>query len=116
MLNYSEFDKKYIWHTFTQEAIAPLNINIVKGEGVYLYDENSKKYLDLVSSWWTSCHGHCNKKIAESIYKQSLKLEHLIFANLTHESAINLVNGLRNILDKKLSKFFFPIMVQELLK
>lgn len=106
-MNYSEFDRKYIWHPFTQEATAPLNINIVKGEGAYLYDENGKQYLDLVSSWWTNCHGHCNKRIAEAIYKQSLELEHLIFANFTHKPAVNLVEKLRKFLNPKLEKYFF---------
>ena len=106
-MNYSEFDRKYIWHPFTQEATAPLNINIVKGKDAYLYDENGKQYIDLVSSWWTNCHGHCNKKIADAIHKQALELEHLIFANFTHKPAVNLVKKLQNFLNPKLSKVFF---------
>ncbi len=106
-MNYSEFDRKYIWHPFTQEATSPLNINIVKGKDTYLWDENGKKYIDLVSSWWTSCHGHCNEKIANAIYKQSLELEHLIFANFTHKPAVNLVEKLQKFINPKLSKYFF---------
>ncbi len=106
-MNYSEFDRKYIWHPFTQEATSPLNINIVKGKDTYLWDENGKKYIDLVSSWWTSCHGHCNEKIADAIYKQSLELEHLIFANFTHKPAVNLVEKLQKFINPKLSKYFF---------
>lgn len=103
----SEFDRQYIWHPFTQEKTAPLNINIVKGKEAYLWDENGKQYIDLVSSWWTSCHGHCNEEIAKAIYEQSLKLEHLIFANLTHEPAVNLVKSLQKVLHKDLTRFFF---------
>ncbi len=106
-MNYSEFDRKYIWHPFTQEATSPLNINIVKGKDTYLWDENGKKYIDLVSSWWPSCHGHCNEKIANAIYKQSLELEHLIFANFTHKPAVNLVEKLQKFINPKLSKYFF---------
>ncbi len=106
-MNYSEFDRKYIWHPFTQEATAPLNINIVKGKDAYLWDENGKKYIDLVSSWWTNCHGHCNEKIAEAIHKQALELEHLIFANLTHKPACELVKKLQNFINPKLCKYFF---------
>ncbi len=106
-MNYLEFDKKHIWHPFTQEATAPLNINIVNGKDSYLWDENGKKYIDLVSSWWTNCHGHCNKKIANAIYKQSLELEHLIFANFTHKPAVDLVEKLKKFINPKLSKYFF---------
>jgi adenosylmethionine-8-amino-7-oxononanoate aminotransferase len=27
-------------------------IPIVKGQGLYLYDNEGKKYMDVVSSWW----------------------------------------------------------------
>lgn len=106
-MNYSEFDRKHIWHPFTQEATAPLNINIVKGKDAYLWDENGKKYIDLVSSWWTNCHGHCNEKIAAAIHKQSLELEHLIFANFTHKPACELVKKLQSFINPKLCKYFF---------
>lgn len=106
-MNYSEFDRKYIWHPFTQEATAPLNINIVKGKDAYLWDENGKQYLDLVSSWWTNCHGHSNEKIANAIHKQALELEHLIFANLTHKPACDLVKKLQNFIHTNLCKYFF---------
>ncbi|MGO8055870.1 aminotransferase class III-fold pyridoxal phosphate-dependent enzyme, partial [Rhizobium leguminosarum] len=33
-------------------------IPIVKGEGVYLIDENGNKYIDAISSWWVNLHGH----------------------------------------------------------
>ena len=106
-MNYIDFDKKYIWHPFTQEATAQDNINIVKGKDAYLWDENGKKYIDLVSSWWTNCHGHSNEKIANAIYKQALELEHLIFANLTHKPACDLVKKLQKFINPKLSKYFF---------
>ena len=93
-MNYVDFDKEYIWHPFTQEATAQNNINIVKGKNAYLWDENGKRYIDLVSSWWTNCHGHSNEKIANAIHQQALELEHLIFANLTHEPACDLVEKL----------------------
>ena len=106
-MNYSEFDRKYIWHPFTQEATAHENINIVKGDGAYLWDENGKKYIDLVSSWWTNCHGHCNKEIVDAIHKQALELEHLIFANFTHKPACDLVKELQKFINPKLSRYFF---------
>ncbi|MDR0572110.1 MAG: adenosylmethionine--8-amino-7-oxononanoate transaminase [Rickettsiales bacterium] len=106
-MDYVAFDQKYIWHPFTQEATAQLNINIARGDGVYLYDNNGKEYVDLISSWWVNCHGHCNKKIAEAICRQTNELEHVIFANFTHSPAIKLVSKLRNFLDPRLSNFFF---------
>ena len=84
-MNFSERDKKLIWHPFTQEKTAPQVIAIKKASGSCLYDENDKAYLDLISSWWTNLHGHCHPDIARSIYDQAMNLEHVIFAGFTHQ-------------------------------
>ncbi|TXB65369.1 adenosylmethionine--8-amino-7-oxononanoate transaminase [Vicingus serpentipes] len=89
-MNLQEKDKKYIWHPFTQMKTAPLNIPIVKGEGVYIYTENGTKILDAVSSWWTNIHGHSHPYIAEAVCEQFNTLEHVIFAGFTHPKAIEL--------------------------
>ena len=103
----SERDKKIIWHPFTQEKTATEVINIQRAQGCYLYDENDKAYLDLISSWWVNIHGHAHPEIAKSIYEQAKTLEHVIFAGFTHEPAVNLCEGLRNLLPPDLCKFFF---------
>ncbi|MFQ3307744.1 MAG: adenosylmethionine-8-amino-7-oxononanoate aminotransferase [Candidatus Midichloriaceae bacterium] len=102
-----ERDKKIIWHPFTQEKTADLPIAIKKGKGAYIYDENGKEYLDLISSWWVNLHGHAHPEIAKSIYKQALELEHIIFAGFTHTPAVELCENLQKILPQKLSRFFF---------
>ena len=92
MENWVEKDLKYIWHPCSQmkdyEELQPIVIK--KGEGVYLYDTNNKKYIDVISSWWCNLLGHCNPKINEAIKKQVDELEHVIFANFTHTQAIKL--------------------------
>lgn len=103
----SERDKKIIWHPFTQEKTAPEVLSIQRGEGCYLYDENNKAYLDLISSWWVNLHGHAHPDIAKSIYEQAKTLEHVIFAGFTHEPAVKLCEGLQTLLPADLGKFFF---------
>jgi len=103
----SERDKRVIWHPFTQEKTAPQVIAIKKAKGCYLYDENDKAYLDLISSWWVNIHGHAHAEIARSIYEQAKKLEHVIFAGFTHEPAVTLCESLQAILPEGLCKFFF---------
>ncbi len=103
----SQRDKAVIWHPFTQEKTASEVIAIKSGKGSYVYDENDKAYLDLISSWWVNLHGHANEEIAESIYKQALELEHIIFAGFTHTPAIELCEGLTQVLPSDLKKFFF---------
>ena len=109
MENWVEKDLKYIWHPCSQmkdyEELQPIVIK--KGEGVYLYDINGKRYIDVISSWWCNLLGHCNPKINEAIKKQVDELEHVIFANFTHTQAIRLCERLSKILPKGLCKFNF---------
>lgn len=109
MKNLAEKDLEYIWHPCSQmkdyEELAPIVIE--RGEGVYLYDTNGKKYIDVISSWWCNLLGHCNPHISAELRKQTEKLEHVIFANFTHEQAIKLCERLAKILPKGLCKFNF---------
>jgi len=45
-----EKDKAHIWHPFTQHHTAIDPIEIVKAEGVYLFDAQGNKYIDANSS------------------------------------------------------------------
>ena len=105
----SKIDLQYIWHPCSQmkdyETLPPIVID--HGKGVYLYDKNGKRYLDVVSSWWCNLLGHCNEKISARMKQQLDKLEHVIFANFTHEPAIQLCGRLVQILPKGLCKFNF---------
>jgi adenosylmethionine-8-amino-7-oxononanoate aminotransferase len=103
----SQRDKKIIWHPFTQEKTAPDVIAIKKASGAYLYDEEGRRYMDLISSWWVNIHGHAHPEIARSIYDQAQTLEHVMFAGFTHEPAVVLCEQLQSILPKELGRFFF---------
>lgn len=102
-------DLQYIWHPCSQmkdyETLPPIVIK--RGNGIYLYDIQGKKYIDIISSWWCNLLGHCNKDISNNIKKQLDNLEHVIFANFSHEPAIELCEELLKILPKGLVKFNF---------
>jgi adenosylmethionine-8-amino-7-oxononanoate aminotransferase len=83
------------------------SIVIDHGEGAYLYDVNGNSYLDIISSWWCNLLGHCNPKINAAVKAQLDKLEHVIFVNFSHETAIDLADKLVNILPKGLNKLNF---------
>ena len=102
-----EKDKKYIWHPFTQMKTAEKAIPIVKGEGTLLIDEKGNTYIDAISSWWVNLHGHSHPYIAEKVYAQMQKLEHVIFAGFTHKPAVELCEKLSKHLPSNQAKFFF---------
>ncbi len=100
-------DEKVIWHPFTQHQTISESKGIVKGQGVYLFDESGKSYLDMISSWWVNIHGHCQPTIAAAIYQQALTLEHVIFSGFTHEPAVKLGEELLKILPSNMEKVFY---------
>ncbi len=85
----------------------PEPIPIVKGEGVVLTDSDGNSYIDAISSWWVTLHGHAHPYIAQKIYEQAQTLEQVIFAGFTHEPAVRLAERLLEILPGPCSKIFY---------
>ena len=109
-MNYSDIserDRKVTWHPFTHQKEAAYPLNIIKGEGVYLFDEKGNKYIDAFSSWWVNLHGHANPYIAEKIYEQAKTLEQVAFSDFTHAPAVTLAERLLSHLPKNQSRIFY---------
>lgn len=106
-MNLTERDLKVIWHPYTQMKTASPPVAIVRGEGALLFDENGKKYIDGVSSWWVNIHGHSHPYIAQKVAEQLTKLEHVIFAGFTHPTAVELAERLLAILPDNQQKVFY---------
>ena len=104
-----ERDLAHIWHPCSQmkdyEELPP--IVVARGEGAWLQDIHGKKYLDIVSSWWANLLGHCNPDINRAVKEQLDTLEHVIFANFSHEGAIRLAEELADVVPPGLTKFHF---------
>jgi adenosylmethionine-8-amino-7-oxononanoate aminotransferase len=106
-MSLTERDLKVIWHPYTQMQTAQPPVPIVRGEGACLYDEDGKKYIDAVSSWWVNIHGHAHPYIAKKVAEQLTKLEHVIFAGFTHPTAVELAERLLAILPDNQQKAFY---------
>ncbi len=53
--------------------------DIVRAEGIYVYDSSEKKYMDLESGVWCMSLGHTNKRINNIIKNQIKKIMHIGF-------------------------------------
>ncbi|WP_312901212.1 adenosylmethionine--8-amino-7-oxononanoate transaminase [Chryseobacterium taichungense] len=106
-MNLSERDRAVNWHPYTQMKTADDIIPIVRGEGIYLFDDEGKQYIDAVSSWWVTLHGHAHPYIAKRVSEQLHTLEQVIFAGFTHEPAIQLSENLLKILPENQKKIFY---------
>jgi len=107
MQTLTERDQQHIWHPYTQMHTAAPAIPILKGSGAFLFDESGKRYLDAISSWWVTLHGHAHPYIAKKVAAQLLELEQVIFAGFTHLPAIQLAEALLKILPANQQKVFY---------
>lgn len=100
-------DRQFVWHPFTRQPALPEPLVIVRGKGSWLFDEGEKAYLDAISSWWVTVHGHAHPKIAEALFQQAQTLEQVIFAGFTHGPAALLAEELIGILPGPMARIFY---------
>ena len=106
-MSWTEYDEQYVWHPFTQVAIDPKPISVVRAEGATFFTEDGKSYLDCNSSWWVNIHGHGHPEIQATIQEQFSKVDHIIFAGATHEPAVRLSKKIVELTKHQLHKVFF---------
>src|SRR5207245_9168762 len=90
-------------HAATELPPTPIN----RAESANLYTHNARRLIDEISSWWLNLHGHAHPLIAEAIAAQARKLEHVIFAGFTHETAEELARRLGQVLPSALDRLFY---------
>jgi adenosylmethionine-8-amino-7-oxononanoate aminotransferase len=81
-----------VWHPCTQmkrHETAPPHV-IVGGDGVWLIDDQGRRLLDAISSWWVNLFGHGQPRIKAAIAAQMDRVEHVMLAGLTHEGVVRL--------------------------
>ncbi|MGN0454909.1 MAG: aspartate aminotransferase family protein [Ruminococcus sp.] len=71
-MNTKEKDSQYIMHTYGR-----YDVELVRGEGVYAYDENGKKYLDVSSGIGVNILGYCHPGYTEAVIKQLNTIQHM---------------------------------------
>jgi ornithine--oxo-acid transaminase len=64
-----ELEEKYGAHNYH-----PLHVVLKKGEGVYVWDVEDKKYFDFLSAYSAVNQGHCHPKIIKALTDQASKL------------------------------------------
>lgn len=105
--DYRRQDRASLWHPYTVHSAAEDGLPIiVRGDGVYLFDSDGKRYVDAVSSWWACNLGHNHPRLVSAIEKQARELQHSILGNLSHPRAIELAEKLVKLLGGARRVFF----------
>jgi Aminotransferase class-III len=53
----------------------PLPVTLVRGEGVYVWDENGRRYLDMMGAYSAVSFGHCHPRLVEAMTQQARRLD-----------------------------------------
>jgi len=102
-----KYDREYVIHSWSvQSTLDPLVIS--RTQGVYMFDENGKRYLDMTSQLMNQNIGHQHPKVVEAIKKQAEKVC-FVAPGLAYESRSFLGKALAEITPGDLKKFFFTL-------
>ena len=81
---------------------------IAKGEGVYVYDDSGKKYLEGMAGLWSTSLGFSERRLVDAAIRQMEKLPtYHIFNGRSNEPLIELAEALLKISPKGLGKVLF---------
>jgi acetylornithine/N-succinyldiaminopimelate aminotransferase len=69
-------------HPHLMQNYGRIEMNVVRGEGCWLFDESGNRYLDLVAGIAVCALGHAHPRIARAIAEQAATLVHV--SNLVH--------------------------------
>lgn len=83
-------------------------LNIARGEGVYVYDDAGNQYLEGLAGLWCSALGYGNEELISAITEQlkTLSYSHM-FGGRTHQSAIDLADKLAEMVPVADARIFF---------
>jgi ornithine--oxo-acid transaminase len=64
-----DLEARYCAHNYN-----PLPVVLCRGEGVYVWDDSGKKYLDMMSAYSAVSHGHANPRLVKIVQEQVARL------------------------------------------
>jgi ornithine--oxo-acid transaminase len=53
----------------------PLPVTLVRGEGIYVWDEDGRRYLDMMGAYSAASFGHCNPRLVAAMTEQARRLD-----------------------------------------
>lgn len=83
-------------------------LNIVRGDGIYVYDDMGNRYLEGLAALWCSALGYGNQELIEAITQQlkTLPYSHM-FGGRTHQVARDLADKLSDMVPVERARIFF---------
>ena len=83
------------------------DIRVERGEGVYLFDKDGRRYLDFTCGIGVTNTGHSHPRVVKAIQDQAAKLIHGQIGTVIGDKVIELTDELGSITPKGIDTFFF---------
>jgi len=98
-----------LFHSYVaQTSPKPMGLEIIKGEGVYLYGSKGEKYLDLIAGISVSNVGHNHPSIVNAVKEQAEKYMHLmVYGEYIQTPQVKLAEKIAGLLPKNLNNVYF---------
>ncbi len=91
-----------------QTSPTPLALDIVKGEGIYLFSRKGEKYIDLISGIGVSCLGHNHPKVVKAVKDQAdCYLHAMVYGEYVLAPQVQLAKAITDALPKSLDTVYF---------
>jgi acetylornithine/succinyldiaminopimelate/putrescine aminotransferase len=91
-----------------QTSPFPIALEVEKAEGVYIYDTDGKKYIDMISGIAVSNLGHGNPAIIKAIQSQAQRYIHtMVYGEHIQSPQVEFAKMLTHLLPEKLNCVFY---------
>jgi acetylornithine/N-succinyldiaminopimelate aminotransferase len=91
-----------------QTTLEPLLLEFVKASGMYLYDVEGKKYMDLIAGIGVSNVGHCHPSVVEAVKNQAEQYMHImVYGEFVQSPQVDFAKALADILPPSLNCTYF---------
>jgi 4-aminobutyrate aminotransferase len=84
-----------------------IDIEVVRGEGVYVFDRAGRRYLDFTAGIGVTSTGHCHPAVVEAAQRQAATIIHAQFTTVRHPGVLELSDRLVEVMPAGLDSVFF---------
>ena len=93
-------------HLFRRDVTRDYPV-LVRGEGVYVWDDAGNRYLDSTSGISVSCIGHGRERVAEALRRQAMSLSYVTSGCFANEPSMRLAERISRHTPGDLNNLFF---------
>ncbi len=99
--------RELFYRHLAQTSEFPLALEIVRAEGMYMYDASGKAYMDLISGISVSALGHGHPAVVEAVREQAGRYMHLmVYGELVQSPQVELARLLLETLPERLDNVY----------